>query len=573
MNNNNVLASVFKRFIVRHSIVKKMSLSAIIPLIIFSIIFSAVFYYTSMGIINNQLIPNFEQVLETKINGFQTSISAELINKAKTDKTAYEELRKVVDEISQQGQVELVYIMSKVNGEDVILVLNGTEDYLTPYPFTPEQNATLEKPSEVSFSEIYEDPYGVHKSVFYSIEGTDSVLGIDMDAKFIYELKDMVILVSTALTIVFVIVGASVSIFVSHRLTKPLIQLVDHTRKVAQGDLSAKLEVTSQDEVGELVLHFNQMTERLRAMIVEVKDTVQYVEKSADELAHRMEQSTKMIYDGAAAFQEIASGNETMNTVTMENNIAIQEVALGMQQINESITTASEESLNTVKQAGQGEQFITTAVSQMSSISEAVTHSEVLVKQMNERSREINGVVDMIKDIAGQINLLSLNAAIEAARAGEHGRGFAVVSNEIRKLADQTTTFSDEIFQTVHTIQEDSIKSTEAMQIVTDEVKSGTYSVQEAGKTFITIKDLVAKVSDKFSSVSAVTEEVSAMMEEISANAENVTEVTAIAEGNSKRIAASSQEQLAMHEETAKSAGLLRERAAILNQMVNQFTL
>jgi methyl-accepting chemotaxis protein len=192
---------------------------------------------------------------------------------------------------------------------------------------------------------------------------------------------------------------------------------------------------------------------------------------------------------------------------------------------------------------------------------------------MNERSLEINKVIDMIKEIAGQINLLSLNAAIEAARAGEHGKGFAVVSTEIRKLAEQTTAFSDEIFTTIHSIQQDTERSAEAMEVVTNAVQSGTHSVQEAGKAFGMIRGLTASVSEKFEAISSVTEQISAMVEEISANSDNITDIADKSDKNSKGMAAASQEQLAILEETTQSTEHLREQAAQLNDIIKQFKL
>jgi len=558
---------------IKKSIVLKICLGAVVPLLIVSIAFSFVLYTTSMGIINQHLIPSFEQVLKTNMDTFHAGLDASLINGAKTSKDQYKRLKELVEVVAKHDKVQLVYIMSKVNGKDVILVLSGTDDYLTEYPYTPEQEKTLSTPDQTIFSEIYKDDYGVHKSVYYAIPGTDSMLGIDMDAKFIFDLQHKVLLISTVLTIVFAVLGAAVTYWVSSRLSKPILRLLEHTRVVAQGDLSRTVAVNRQDEIGQLVANFNTMTSQLRQMIEQVRETTRYVEASSDEVSTRTNHSTEMIYDVVTAIQEIASGNEAMSRVTTESSRAMQEMTTGMQHINESIFDVSEESVITAQEAGQGETIIAKAVKQMAAIAGSVAHSTELVRHMNERSREINGVVDMIKDIAGQINLLSLNAAIEAARAGEHGKGFAVVSSEIRKLADQTSTFSDEIFTTIHSIQEDTVRSADAMGVVTDEVKAGIYTVNAAGESFKRIKDLTVKVSDKFQGVSSVTEELSAAMQQVSANVENVSGITQKAEGNSKKVAASSQEQLATLEETAQSADELRDKAARLNELVSQFKL
>ena len=254
-------------------------------------------------------------------------------------------------------------------------------------------------------------------------------------------------------------------------------------------------------------------------------------------LSAKSQHTAKTLTEMVASLQEIASGSETMLRASTENTKAMHEMADGMQHINESTFEASEESMVASKEVEQGESAITRAVNQMESISESVGHSAALVKQMNERSDEINDVVAMIKEIAGQINLLSLNAAIEAARAGEHGRGFAVVSSEVRKLAEQTDAFSNEIGQIIQSIQKDSVQSVQAMKIVTEEVQSGAASVSAAGDSFKNIKALIVNVSEKIQTVSAATQQVSASMEEVSANAESTLEITHQSQGSSKLIA------------------------------------
>ena len=157
------------------------------------------------------------------MNAFQSSLSGNLINEAKTSKEAYGQLKEVIERISKEDKVELVYIMSKVDGKEVILALSGTDDYLTEYSFTPEQEATLSTPAQFIYSKIYKDEYGTHKSAYYSIEGTDSMLGIDMNAKFISDLEHNIIIICIALTAAFILIGTLVMVFVSNRLTRPLI--------------------------------------------------------------------------------------------------------------------------------------------------------------------------------------------------------------------------------------------------------------------------------------------------------------------------------------------------------------
>lgn len=564
---NFKIGSIFK---IKQSIVAKISLGIIIPIVICSLLFSYLSYTNSMKLINNELIPSFENVLQTRIETLRAQISPEIVNKAKTDRTIQQQLLNTFNKFQQDKNVELVYIMSKINGKDVILALSGAEDYLTEYGFTDEQNRALQQ-SGILFSEIYEDPYGVHKSVFLRLEGTDSILGIDMSAAFIKDSQKVVVRNSIILSAIFIVLGTLVGIVLTRTLTRPLRNLVHHMGLVAQGDLTQHLETKSKDEVGQLIGHFNHMSEQLKQMIQQVRATSNYVVGSSESLAQSTEHTTKLINEMTVSIQQVAAGNEMMSTMSGENAKAMEEMSSGIQHIMELAIDVSSKSRNTSDAARQGNESIIKAVQQMESIQSSVSNSTTLVGQTNDRVLQISSIIDLIVEISSQINLLSLNAAIEAARAGEAGRGFAIVAQEVRKLADQSAQSAGEITAKIKAIQEESTLSFNAMKTVLNEVNFGATFVKEAGNSFSSILHAIDNVTEKIEAVSSVTEQFAASTEEMTATVEETARITQRTTDTTKTMSEASEEYSAEVEETAQQAEQLKKQASLLQQVVEKF--
>src|SRR5690606_16868494 len=153
------------------------------------------------------------------------------------------------------------------------------------------------------------------------------------------------------------------------------------------------------------------------------------------------------------SIQEVAGTIEVQGKNTAESAVAIGEVTVGIQQISGSISSVADAASETMNQANMGNEYIQKVIEQMSNIDDASSDTIQVMQKLEARSHEIEKIIDVITGIAGQTNLLALNAAIEAARAGEHGKGFAVVSNEVRKLAEQSNESANQIVELVKIIQ------------------------------------------------------------------------------------------------------------------------
>ncbi|MFY0544262.1 methyl-accepting chemotaxis protein [Brevibacillus sp. H7] len=376
-------------------------------------------------------------------------------------------------------------------------------------------------------------------------------------------------------TIVAAVVLASLfGLYLSRLIANPLKQLVRNLQELSGGNLALEpVAYTGKDEVGKLGAAFNTLIENMRELVNQVKVAGEQVAASSEQLSASAEETAQVTEQIADAIQQIAGASETQVHRTDETVRVMEEMAIGIQRIAETSGVVSEASVSAAGEAEQGNAFIQRAVSQMDAIQQAVNHSAAVVKELGERSQAITQIVEVITGIASQTNLLALNAAIEAARAGEHGRGFAVVADEVRKLAEQSEESAREIARLIQEIQLETGKAVEAMDQGTQEAQTGAVVVKEAGEAFQRIVLAAHSVADQIQEVSAATEQLSASIQEITSSMEEMNRLAQDSSGSTQAVAASSQEQLASMHEIATSSENLSRLALELQQSISQFKL
>jgi methyl-accepting chemotaxis protein len=376
------------------------------------------------------------------------------------------------------------------------------------------------------------------------------------------------------LTLAAIILAIIIAYVLANYIVKPVHNVVNRMNQIADGDFRGEeLKTKSKDEIGQLSTSVNRMTASLRSLVGSVQQVTEQVAASSEELSASAEQTTAATEHVVNNINEVAKGAEVSAEVATSSALAMNEVSVGVQRIAESSSEVANMSQQSTSMAKDGNEKIEKAVVQMNRISGFVEGTSSVIKQLGDRSKEIGDIVTAITEIASQTNLLALNAAIEAARAGEHGKGFAVVADEVRKLAEQSQESAGKIEELIRKTQEDTEQSIQSMLNVVNEVQAGTMDVNEAGIAFKKILEAEMQVAEKIHDVSAISEQMSANAEEVSASVQEVQAISTQSADGAQTIRSSSQEQLASMEEIAASARSLSEMSEKLQKEIAKFKI
>lgn len=437
-------------------------------------------------------------------------------------------------------------------------------------------------------------------------------------------LRNQVTIALLAIVLVLIVIISLV-----RRVIKPIGMTVDMLKDIAEGegDLTKRITITSNDETGELAKWFNLFIEKLAHTIIKIKSTSETVSYTSEQLSVNSQEASKATQNVATAIVQVAKGSSEQSSsvadtveVVRQVTLAIEQIAAGSQVQSRDVATTSSlannmsakidemaEGMHLVKEisehngviAESGGNSVAQTVQGMLMVKNAVFETAQKVHALGEQSQKIGEIVDVISDIAEQTNLLALNAAIEAARAGEHGKGFAVVADEVRKLAERSGKATKEIATLIANIQQGTTVAVESMQLGTQQVEDGVKLAQVAGQSLNEIVNGVKSAGDNvhqimgiithvlqgnqemtnaMNSVATVTEENTAATEEILASTDQVNKSVQYIAGASEQnasvaqeVSASTEELTATIEEMSSSSERLAKMAQDLNQVVAQF--
>lgn len=372
-----------------------------------------------------------------------------------------------------------------------------------------------------------------------------------------YERTKFILIVSV---IVVILISVSMAVYLSRSINASIDYLIGIANHVAKGNLKVDVTPKSNDEFGMLTNAFAETVKQLKSLIEGITATADNLVNFSDQLTSNADQSALATQQVANSISNVAFNmtkqGEQVNSSVDEINEMTKNIAAF-----EKLSEQSSKAANDVADIAQnGRVAVTGAVSQMETIAASVTESAEVIRQLAARSEEISQISDTISAIAEQTNLLALNAAIEAARAGEHGRGFAVVADEVRKLAEGSALAASKIADLIRVIQNDTTRAVERMEQGMQDVQSGKSVVDKSGDSFSTIVQAVigltqnaehilnaarsssekinklvavmdalnktsAAVSQEAESVSAATEQLSASMDEIAGASKNMSDM------------------------------------------------
>ncbi len=352
-----------------------------------------------------------------------------------------------------------------------------------------------------------------------------------------------------AIVIVLVISGvaAGIAYAVQAGITKPVNAVVDALRDIAEGegDLTRRLPVSGNDEVAQLSQWFNTFIEKVHQIIADIAMTVTELNANAEKLSETSKETERGVVSQQSEIQQVVT--------------AVREMASVVEDVARNVGEAAGNAEQADNEAKSGKSVVAAAMKQIESLAKDINTASEVIDRLRQETDNIGSVLDVIRGIAEQTNLLALNAAIEAARAGEQGRGFAVVADEVRTLASRTQTSTQEIQEMIERLQAGAREAVQMMETGTSQASASVVQAGEASNSLEAITGGVSSIRDKTNQIASASEEQSAATREMERNIENISSVARQTSESAVEIASS-------------TAGLAQMASRMAN-IVGQFKL
>ena len=409
-----------------------------------------------------------------------------------------------------------------------------------------ELNAAMNGKEQVRQLLNGEHPYAVYGRSIEDYSGNPvGVLEIAIDrGRYMAQInsaRNLILLIDVSA----LMIGLLIAWLISCSITKPLANAVSAMNDIAQGDgdLTKRLRVQGQNEIAQLAQAFNQFAEKVRQIVTQVAGSTTQLAAAAEQMATITQQTNENVQQQQMETEQVATA---MNEMTA----TVQEVARHATEASAAAKSADEE-------ATGGKEVVANTVSTIDTLANEIETATTVINKVEKESEKIGAVLDVIRGIAEQTNLLALNAAIEAARAGEQGRGFAVVADEVRTLASRTQESTQEIHAMIESLQQESREAVHAMEYSRERSQNSVKQAALAGESLNAITNAVTAISDMNIQIAAAAEQQSCVADEINKNINNIAQVVHRTADGAQQIFSSSNE--------------LARLSADLQQLVNQF--
>lgn len=379
----------------------------------------------------------------------------------------------------------------------------------------------------------------------------------------------------TVKVIVIFIIALVLLVLITYYLLRHMLRNIpvmsSVINKIAEGDLTKRITIDSNDELGKVAEDMNEMLDQVSEFIGVVQENAQQVAATSEQLNVSTDQTAQAAQVVAGTVDSVNAGIMQQIERTSEASGTISKMSATFEMISDESDAVSRQSDIAVEKAKGGETSVESAQEQMETINEKVHATAQIISRLGERSSAIGQIVDTISEISSQTNLLALNASIEASRAGESGKSFSVVANEVKKLAEQSNAAASEIAELIREVQTDTEEAVASIREGTAEVQRGSTAVGTAGEAFHAISDIVSRVSGQMNEFSSSIQDLSSGVKHIVSIIDDVDNLAQNARSDFENVAAATEEQTATLEEIASASQSSSERALELQDAISRF--
>lgn len=550
-----------------------------------SIILSVSVFYNSTKLITSSVGTQAKEIAEAALHMINIEQYA-TINPEQGTNDYYNQLRVKFNDLKETNGLQYLFTMARKesdNGYDYYYVVDG-------FPLDSDEGSSLGEVEENQYPNLieafekkqtiigelsYDEEYGALITAYVPIIGKSGqmlgVIGADFDATSVYELLQKETRNQLIVTVIILTIGLLAIFILSRYLIKPLQVLNQKVEELRKGDFTISLETNRKDEIGKLTTSFAHMVEDLKRMISGITSSSHHLASSSEFLVGSSNQATHSADILTLTIDQLTEGAKRQQYIIGEASNSITEVAAGVDMIADHLEAVVQFSLEANNLSIRGQDQIQEAIAQIKHIKEAQSISSEVIRDLGEKTKAIDEIVLVITDIANQTNLLALNAAIEAARAGEHGRGFSVVSQEVRKLAEDSGKAAEKISLLISEIQTKSALAIEQMTTSSTVVQNGTKAVAQSGEAFTEIFTAIKELSLKIESITNSTEEIASISNQVVSNIREVGSIATESSEATEKFADHVVNQVAMVQGINSSTDQLRKMSDQLHNLIKQF--